>query len=73
MATDRFEVDRLGKLAFELDPVVPCRCILTGGIDDCREFVEAVVLEGWNECLWLRTGFAIRGFDGNVDDETVLE
>lgn len=74
MATDRFDVERLGRLAFEVDPVVPWRCMLTGGSDDAgREVVDGVEFEGAYECLWLRTGLATKGLAGSIEDETVLE
>lgn len=50
MATDRFDVDLLGRLTLELEPVVPCRCILAGEVDGGREGVEGVEL-GAKECL----------------------
>lgn len=51
MATDRFDVDLLGRLALEVDPVVLCRCILAGDMDEGREEVEGVEAVGTKECL----------------------
>lgn len=74
VATDRFEVERLGRLAFELDPVVPWRCILFGGNDDAgREVEVGVELVGAYECRWLRVELSTSGLGGNMDDDTVLE
>lgn len=62
VATDRFDVDLLGRLALELEPVVPCRCMLAGDADEGREGVDGVELGGIKECLCGRLGFATRGF-----------
>lgn len=73
VATDLFDVDRLGMLALEFDPVVPCRCILAGDWDVGREDTEGVETEGVTEFLWLSSFFVVRGLEGRVEDEMVLE
>jgi len=40
VAMDLPDVDRRGRLAFEVDPVVPCRCMVTGEDTDGRDEVD---------------------------------
>ena len=37
VATDLPEVERRGRLALEVDPVVPCRCMVAGDLCESRD------------------------------------
>lgn len=66
VATDLPDVDRRGRLALEVEPVVPCRCMSTCDLWEGRDVIDGAdgadgaeggEDNGLYECRWTRLGF----------------